>query len=325
MSNKLNFLSTRKGFNTALRHFEATNEFSDDVSKGYNLASILNYELKEQDIHADQVQPIINALLVDKFEYAHLCLNLDRTIHNADKIHNTVQRWNNLQIVMIYKNLLNGTVLINPAEKKEIDDALPFVKGEFCAIFAGSTVVKQRDVWQRAVYDVKRLLAGQSVRDDTLYRGGTEKPRSVPAYYSDNHSDAPTPSVDTSAPDGGTAPDAQQAGTDGVWRITPKYSVLVTNELFHNGNVEAWKRIITSYNSSYPDNEVMIWYAGERILDINTLFKWGKIKNGTPIIFSVAGTQIGGISKLQRYLFEGASPRFETFLRGGPNQVLNLF
>ena len=30
------------------------------------------------------------------------------------------------------------------------------------------------------------------------------------------------------------------------------YSILVTNELFHNGNVEAWKKIIQSYTTKYP-------------------------------------------------------------------------
>jgi len=49
--------------------------------------------------------------------------------------------------------------------------------------------------------------------------------------------------------------------------------VNVTNELFHNGNVEAWKRIIDSYRYKYPALDVLIWYEGERINDINALFK----------------------------------------------------
>ena len=32
--------------------------------------------------------------------------------------------------------------------------------------------------------------------------------------------------------------------------MTPLYGVVVTNELFHNGNVEAWKKIIESYEHS---------------------------------------------------------------------------
>ncbi|MFP4638430.1 MAG: hypothetical protein ACLFM6_08315, partial [Spirochaetaceae bacterium] len=108
-------------------------------------------------------------------------------------------------------------------------------------------------------------------------------------------------------------------------RITPKYSVLVTNELFHNGNVEAWKKIIESYKAKYPDLDVLIWYENERINDLNSLFKWGKVKHGTPIMFSVVGEDIKGVSKLQRYLYEGASPRFEAFLKGGVGRTLDLF
>ncbi|MGI9256703.1 MAG: hypothetical protein ACR2PY_07190, partial [Salinispira sp.] len=101
--------------------------------------------------------------------------------------------------------------------------------------------------------------------------------------------------------------------------------VLVTNELFHNGNVESWKRIIASYRSSYDDLDVLVYYDGERINDLNALFKWGKVKHGTPIRISVGGVHIKDVSKLRRYLFEGASPRFEVFLKGSIDQPLELF
>jgi hypothetical protein len=101
--------------------------------------------------------------------------------------------------------------------------------------------------------------------------------------------------------------------------------VQVTNELFHNGNVEAWKKIVESYKTKYYDLDVLIWYENERINDINALFKWGKVKHGGLIFFSVAGENIKDVSKLQRYFFEGASPRFEAFLKGGIGRVLDLF
>ena len=107
--------------------------------------------------------------------------------------------------------------------------------------------------------------------------------------------------------------------------MTPMYSVNVTNELFHNGNVEAWKKIIESYTTTNPGLEVYIFYDGERIHDINTLFKWGKVKHGSSILFAVAGENIKDVAKLQRYLRQGASPRFEDFLRFPVNTVLNLF
>jgi hypothetical protein len=106
---------------------------------------------------------------------------------------------------------------------------------------------------------------------------------------------------------------------------TPKYSIQVSNELFHNGNVEAWKKIIESFKTKFDDLDVAIFHEGELINDINTLFKWGKVKHGSLIFFQVIGENIRGVSKLQKYLYEGASPRFEQFLRIGVGKVLNLF
>ena len=107
--------------------------------------------------------------------------------------------------------------------------------------------------------------------------------------------------------------------------ITPKYAVEVSNELFHNGNVEAWKKIMESYMTTYPDLKVYIFHGGELVNDINSLFKWGKVKHGDSIFFQVAGDNIRGVSKLQKYFYEGASPRFEQFLKIGVGQVLRLF
>ena len=111
----------------------------------------------------------------------------------------------------------------------------------------------------------------------------------------------------------------------GKKKITPHYGVLVTNELFHNGNVEAWKKIIASYEMKYPQTKVLVFYDGEQILDINTLFKWGKVKHGTYIEFALMGTVFADVSKLRRYLEQGASHRFEAFLKGDPTKNLVLF
>jgi hypothetical protein len=103
------------------------------------------------------------------------------------------------------------------------------------------------------------------------------------------------------------------------------YSVPVTNELFHNGNVEAWKRIIASYTAKHPGLQVLVYYDGERIADINALFKWGKVKHGSTIQFAIAGDNICDVAKLQRYFAQGASHMFEAFLKGPANSVMALF
>jgi hypothetical protein len=118
---------------------------------------------------------------------------------------------------------------------------------------------------------------------------------------------------------------AVSAETSSLRRVTPMVSVPVTNELFHNGNVEAWKRIIDSYTWKYPQLQIFVYYDGERITDINTLFKWGKVKHGSSIQFAVAGENPQDVAKLKRYFMQGASPRFEAFLHGAPGTIMKLF
>ncbi|HQJ06318.1 MAG TPA: hypothetical protein PLI57_08055, partial [Spirochaetota bacterium] len=108
-------------------------------------------------------------------------------------------------------------------------------------------------------------------------------------------------------------------------KLSPQYGITVANELFHNGNVEAWKKIIASYENKYPDIKVLVFYDGEEIKDLNTLFKWGKVKHGTNIYISLLGAEFRDISKLRRYLSQGASNRFEDFLKGDPTKILSLF
>ena len=108
-------------------------------------------------------------------------------------------------------------------------------------------------------------------------------------------------------------------------KLTPKYSVQVSNELFHNGNVEAWKNIMESYTLAHPDLEILLFHNDEVIKNVNSLFKWGKVKHGDIIFFSLAGENFRSVSKLQKYLYEGASNRFQQFLKKDLGQPLRLF
>ncbi len=100
---------------------------------------------------------------------------------------------------------------------------------------------------------------------------------------------------------------------------------MVTNELFHNGNVEAWKNIVESYKAKFGGLDVHIFHDGQKVNNINALFKWGKVKHGDAILFCVSGEEISGVAKLQRYLFEGASLRYTNFLKKDVNKILTLF
>ncbi|MFP4212197.1 MAG: hypothetical protein ACLFR8_13215, partial [Alkalispirochaeta sp.] len=254
----------------------------------------------------------------DKYAFRAGSRNAAETIETPEQIIETVGAWTALQIVVAYEHPQAGLFLINPANAASWEAALPILKDELLVVYVQALpgVDISDDSLEKAVEDVHAVLAGGKPRGRKEYvlPEGMKQVKAAPVA-------PPAPlqqATESTAPQ-----DAPRTG--GKRRITPRYSVVVTNELFHNGNVEAWKRIIASFRSTYPDLEVLIWYDNERINDINALFKWGKVKHGTPIMFSVAGEEIRDVSKLQRYLFEGASPRFEMFLKGGIDQPLELF
>ncbi|MFO8065175.1 MAG: hypothetical protein ACQETQ_00900 [Spirochaetota bacterium] len=315
MENSLNLLARRAGFNTALRHFKTANQISSEVQDGYNLADVINESLADGSLGRYQVRALLNALLVDKFAYAYKGHNLNETIQEVDKLVERVSGWGRLQFVLAYHHPQAGLFVLNPKSRAQWEDTLPLMRDELVVVYAGSVDGRLNEkVLNGAIDDLLKLLYGGTVRDKKDYLAtSTSSARSREAAPAESRE-----SVSTEAP-----PSAAPTGKKR--RITPRYSVLVTNELFHNGNVEAWKRIIDSYKTKYPDLDVLIWYEDERINDINSLFKWGKVKHGTPIMFSVVGENIKGVSKLQRYLYEGASPRFEAFLRGGLERTLDLF
>ncbi len=328
MENTLNILSRKAGFNTALRHFKTVNAFVEDLDEGYNFADVINAALTDGSLQRYQVRSIINALLVDKFRYAYKSHNMATTVETSEKIVEQLADWGNIQLVAVYHHPQAGLLVVNPKDADQWEEALPLVRDELVVVYAGSVNGKlDKKSLETAIDDFIKVLYGRKVKAKAHYAGGA-RARTLPRY-SEAAAGATAAGVAESAPSaaGEAAPAAPAAPPrpTAARRITPRYSVLVTNELFHNGNVETWKRIIQSYRSKYEGLDVLIWYENERINDINALFKWGKVKHGTPIMFSVAGENIKDVSKLQRYLFEGASPRFEVFLRGAVDRVLDLF
>ncbi len=298
MDNQLNTLSSRAGLNTALRHFKSVTSYVPQIAKGFNLADLINESLEKKEIDRFQVKSMLSALLIDKFGYRYKSHNLETTIEKAENITNAVSKWGNINLILSYFHPQAGLSIINPKNKISWDSILPITRDELIVIYAGAANDEvDLKILGSVIEDFVGLLYGKTIKTKKQYLGEVweeVKPREAPVQ----------------------APKR---------RVTPQYSVQVTNELFHNGNVEAWKKIVESYKTKYIDLDVLIWYDNERINDINALFKWGKVKHGGLIFFSVAGENIKDVSKLQRYLFEGASPRFEAFLRGGIGRVLELF
>jgi hypothetical protein len=334
-------LSTRDGFNRSLRHFLAVNDIVPDFEARTNLADSLNGLLDEKAVKNNQIGPIVNALLVGhpKYNYRSRSYNLTRSIEEFDAIVSAVGAWHAVDLILAYYHPDLGLTLINPKNKQHWESVQSLRRNELLTIYCGTLTDKAPEKLLETAIDalVSLLSTGKTKSISALTQGKFKwkapKPPAVPKpKVRKKPGRAPAKAKAAAQPAaaeaaGGAAPAAPVAAPppSKKRRMTPMYSIPVSNELFHNGNVEAWKKIIQSYNLKYPGLEVFIFYEGERIHDINTLFKWGKVKHGSTIMIAIAGEDIKDLAKLQRYLRQGASPAFEAFLRFPVNTVLNLF
>ncbi len=338
---------TRDGFNKSLNHFNsvlsAINEFEDYN----NIADILNKNLQEGELEQHQLLPVINSLLVDKYNYSFKSINLKETITDFSKIQEEVSKWSGIDIVFGYHNPNIGYLVINPKRLESLQLTSEFKKYEILTIYAGDYSGKNGNKYSlKVIEEIIKIFENKKPKVpaqvlDGKYKVKVLKTKPAPKNTAQVKKSTTKKSVNKTAQkssgaevkESASAP--QQASKaaapvpastgSGPVRMTPLYAVPVTNELFHNGNVEAWKRIIGSYKAKYPGADVIIFYEGERIHDINTLFKWGKVKHGSAIMFAVSGRDIQDVAKLQRYFRQGASHRFEDFLKYPVNTVLRLF
>ena len=354
--------SSREGFNKSLRHFKLVNEVVSDFESGYNLADIVNNRLTEGSLENNQIAPIVRALLIDKYGYVFKSQNLSET-YSQEQLAAQVASWVAADIVIAYFHPEYGIQLLNPKNKDDVNKIGEFKKYELITVYAGLgkntkekiNVKANLDLLQLVIQKCFEVIKGKKIKPPPTFLKGEFKLKtlslkaSAPAKEKTARHKTKSASIKTSAspektkektldidatkfdtkPSTPAAVSQTAAPVQVVGRMNKigPFGVVVSNELFHNGNVEAWKRIIHSYTNKYPNYQVYVYYDGEVIHDLNSLFKWGKVKHGTAILVAIAGPdqQIKDVSKLRKYLTEGASPRFEQFLRGLPGKDLGLF
>ena len=328
-SSNLEVLSSRTGFNNAVRHIQKTMEIAGD--SGSNLGDII-YEMDDNELTGARISFLLRMLLVDKLGYKTASINLHGTVDDLGALSKEFSKWNGVDLVAAYFHPELGLLIANPKIADELALFGQLKKREMMVVYAGFQGKETDDNCQKAAELALRLFEGAKVTTPAALTKGkfTVKAVAKPKKASDPKPAKAKSAAKEKAPEKGAPAKKTPAATAAKSsaspkKMTPRYAVVVQNELFHNGNVEAWKKIIASYNAKHPNLDVYIYYEGERIQDINSLFKWGKVKHGTAIEFAVAGDQIQDVAKLQRYLAQGASQMFEAFLKGPVNSVLKLF
>lgn len=341
---KYESLASKETFNASVRHIQATVGLAGRVAGGENLADALDALIDARSISAEEIPPFVSMLLIEKLGYLTAARNMVSAVSDIASVQSIVKEWNAFDIVVLYNHPDLGAIAINPKNPAHASRIDRMNKTELIVAYVGCFGKSfDQSMAFKAADTVVSLYEGAKLKENPAFRKGScaykapsgpkaEKPakssakapkaKIVVAAKSGRKSKAaeaaaPIPVV-VAAP---KLPAAPKPGA----RMTPMYSVNVTNELFHNGNVEAWKRIIDSYKAKHAELDVLVYYDRERITNLNALFKWGKVKHGSAIQFAVAGENICDVAKLQRYLAQGASPMFEAFLRGPVNGVLSLF
>jgi hypothetical protein len=350
-------LAEREGFNSSVRHIKTVISIVDRVAAKENLADVVDDLIEKKLLDKDDVRPVVSMVLGQKYKYASLAANLTTTASDIAAIADETAKWNGVDLVVIYNHPDLGALVVNPKNRARIAQIDRLNRSELIVAYAGRFAKegeqKTLDAACEAVVDLfsgRKLKAKpELLKGDCAYKApkaaGEDKSAEASAPKSGKAKAAPKAAAKRGRPSAvskaGPAPAAApvavaapeppkaavaaaQAVKPGA-RMTPMYNVLVTNELFHNGNVEAWKRIITSYTTKHPGLQVLVYYDGERIMDINALFKWGKVKHGSNIKFAITGDDISDVAKLQRYLAQGASHLYEAFLKGPVNSVMALF
>jgi len=350
-----NRLATREGFNASVKHINRTLELLDACNPKKNLADNINSLLTDKELESEEVQSAVNMLLVEKWGYTVVSRNVTAVTAQAALIAPETAKWKAIDLIIGYHHPDVGFIVLNPKNPETADIISGFRKNELVVLYAGTqdksvTSKKNAEAALNCLLDLiedRKTKAPAGLLNGSYSFTAPKKPASgkVSGGKTGGKSSRPVkpaaraPVAHTtvfagSASSSASAPVAlpvapppvvESAAVPGQSKMSPLQSVVVTNELFHNGNVEAWKRIIRSYNAKYPGLQVFIYYDGERIIDINTLFKWGKVKHGTCIQFRVSGEGIQDLAKLSRYFRQGASNQFEAFLHGSPDTVMSLF
>jgi hypothetical protein len=350
-------LALRDEFNASVRHIKGTIAILDRFEAGENLADLINEYLADKSMVQDEIPMVVSMIIGQKHPYVSVSANIHSAISEPTLLTEAVKGWHAVDLVLLYQHPDLGILVLNPKNAEQMAGLDRFSKNECVTVYAGTFAKPARSALMlKAAKDFIELVEGSSKKADSALKKGAcvYKPRKkktaqaapAPAARRASPGKKPAaysaPALQVSAADvmaahsrgSAAAPAAQAAAPapapivvapSGVMKMTPMYAVLVTNELFHNGNVEAWKRIIASYSQKHPTLQVCVYYDGERITNLNSLFTWGKVKRGTCIEFKVVGDEIVDVAKLQRYLKQGASHMFEAFLKFPVNTIPQLF
>ena len=166
-------LSTKKGFNESLKHFQAVSSLLGDFENRYNLADLLNALIAENEIENDQLNSIVYALLVDKYGYNYKSYNLKVSIENFDNLYNQIKIWKAVDVVLAYFHPELGITLVNPKSKTNWEAINLMKRDEPVVVYAGCFADSPDEkIINKAIRLVIQYLEGSKMKAPASFTSG---------------------------------------------------------------------------------------------------------------------------------------------------------
>ena len=134
-STNLEVLSTRAGFNSAVRHMNKTIEISGDLGSN-NLGDLL-YEKSDESLSGERGGLLLQMLLVDKLGYKSVSMNLASVAQDIPALAVEFEKWKGVDLIAAYHHPDLGLIIANPKNAEELSDLSMMRKRELLVMYAG--------------------------------------------------------------------------------------------------------------------------------------------------------------------------------------------
>ena len=155
----LEVLSTRAGFNSAVRHIKQVIGIIDSVGPNNNLADLI-YEMGDEAISGDQASLLLRMFLIDKLAYKSVSANLASVAEDIPALAKVFEKWKGVDLVAAYQHPEMGFLIANPKIPEELAQFGTLRKRELLVIYAGKGSVPADDNCQKAAEIAASLFAG---------------------------------------------------------------------------------------------------------------------------------------------------------------------
>ncbi|MDR3166406.1 MAG: hypothetical protein LBT93_00550, partial [Treponema sp.] len=173
----LEVLSTRKGFNSAVRHIKKTLGIVETIGTKDNLGDIL-FESGDEDLSGERIALLLRMILVDKLGYKTVSSNLTSVVADPLALAEELGKWKAVDLIAAYHHPDLGLLVANPKVPEELAAFGALRKRELLVIYAGKAGVPGDELCQKAAELAALLFEGEKRKiPPELTRGNFTVPK----------------------------------------------------------------------------------------------------------------------------------------------------